>query len=202
MALAPVWFEAAAALVRAHIACSRVPEDPGHAEDTLAWLVRLLPDASWPLRLAALAHDLDRALPDARRVRREDFADYDDFKAAHAANSARVLAQLMRTAQAPQEAIRRACFLVLHHETGGADPELMALCDADALSFYTHNLAFYRLRHDEAEVLRRARWGVARLSPQARARLAAFPFADPHARAIVREALAAGRPVPILARAD
>ena len=196
MALAPAWFEAAAALVRAHIARSRVPEDPGHAEDTLAWLLRLLPDASWPLRLAALAHDLDRALPDARRVRREDFADYDDFKAAHAANSARVLAQLMRAAQAPQAAIRRACFLVLHHETGGADPELSALCDADALSFYTHNLAFYRLRHDEAEVLRRARWGVARLSPEARARLAAFPFADPHVRAFVQEALARERALP------
>ncbi|RME86974.1 MAG: hypothetical protein D6771_01065, partial [Zetaproteobacteria bacterium] len=119
--LAPAWFEAAAALVRGLVARSRVPEDAGHAEDTLCWLERLRPDADWALRLAALAHDLDRALPDDLRVHREDFADYDDFKAAHAANSARVLARILHDVRAPTDAIRKATYFVLHHETGKPD---------------------------------------------------------------------------------
>lgn len=191
MALAPAWFEAAAAIVRAQLARSRVPEDPGHAEDTLRWLARLHPNAGWALKLAALAHDLDRALADAERVRRDDFADYDDFKAAHAANSARVLARILREVRAPEAEIRKAAYFVLHHETGRPDDAaLAALVDADALSFYTHNLVYYRLRMGDAEALRRAAWGVRRLSPTARRMLAAFPFADPQIARLVAEALA------------
>lgn len=190
-AVAPPWFSAASACVRAHLARSSVPEDAGHAEDTLAWLLRLLPQADWEVRLAALAHDIDRAQPGNARVHREDFACYDDFKAAHAANSARITARLLRRAGAPETAIRRTTFLVLHHETGGEDTDLRALCDADALSFYTHNLPFYLLRSGWREALRRARWGAKRLSRPAQARLAAFPFADPRIGRLVRLALEA-----------
>jgi len=176
----PAWFAAAVAALDRLLARSRVPEDSGHAQDVERWLLRLRPEASadWPLRLAARAHDVDRALPDELRVCRHDFADYDDFKAAHAANSARVTAGLMRKADAPVDAIHDVTWLVMHHEVGGRDARLQALCDADSLSFFTHNLPFYRLREGEQAALSRMRWGMARLSPRAKGALAAFPFAD------------------------
>ncbi len=187
----PRWFEEARARVARILADSRVPEDFGHAHDVDRWVLRLRPEAAgdWSLRLAAFAHDLDRALPDAERVHREDFSDYDDFKAAHAANSARVLAGLMRKAGAPSRAVRDAAGLVLHHERGGAEPRLRLLCDADALSFFTHNLPFFLLREGEARALERMRWGAARLSPAGVRALRAFPFADPRIRRMVKSLL-------------
>ncbi len=77
------------------IAGSEVPEDPVHSRNTLEWLLRLDPKADPALRIAALGHDIERAV-EAQKVRRGDFADYDDFKAAHARNSAAMLGGILR----------------------------------------------------------------------------------------------------------
>ena len=62
--------------IRGVISGSRVPEDPRHADNTLEWLLHLNPNADEALQLAALAHDIDRAL-EATKVKRADFNDYD-----------------------------------------------------------------------------------------------------------------------------
>ena len=80
--------------IRGVIAGSHVPEDPRHADNTLEWLLRLAPNADDALQLAALAHDIDRAL-EATKVKRADFNDYDAFKAAHASNGADILRLLL-----------------------------------------------------------------------------------------------------------
>ena len=71
--------ECAKQRIREIIADSGVPEDPRHAENTLKWLFRLEPKADPALQIAALAHDIDRAV-ETRKVRREDFTDYNEFK--------------------------------------------------------------------------------------------------------------------------
>ena len=76
--------------IRSVISRSKVPEDPLHAENTLAWVLRLMPEADEALQLAALGHDIDRAI-ESRRVRKDRFRSFDEFKAAHAANSAEIL---------------------------------------------------------------------------------------------------------------
>jgi hypothetical protein len=188
----PAWYSRSLERVRGILLRSRVPEDAGHAEDTLAWLRRLYPSADWTLCFAALAHDVERALPEDKRVNRRDFADDDDFRTAHAANSARLAASILHSAQASGKVIRDATRLILHHEEGEDDTRLAALRDADALSFYTHNLPYYLLREGWVETLRRSCWGVGRLSPFARRLLEEFPFADPRVRMLVREALTSG----------
>ena len=65
--------------IRLIIAGSLVPEDPCHANNTLEWLFRLEPDAREALQLAALAHDIDRAI-ERIKVRRADFDNYDPSK--------------------------------------------------------------------------------------------------------------------------
>ena len=80
--------------IRVLIAGSKVPEDPRHAENTLKWLLKLEPGANEALQIAALGHDIDRAV-EARIVQRADYADYDAFKAAYARNSAVILKEIM-----------------------------------------------------------------------------------------------------------
>ncbi|MCH8932999.1 MAG: hypothetical protein IH923_08035, partial [Nitrospinae bacterium] len=77
--------ECAKRKIREVIAGSRVPEDPRHADNTLEWLLKFDPKTDPAMQIAALAHDIDRAV-EARKVRRSDFDDYDVFKAAHAKN--------------------------------------------------------------------------------------------------------------------
>lgn len=174
--------------IRAAIAGSDVPEDPTHAEDTLAWLLHIDPTAGDALRLAALGHDIDRAVPE--KTRRADFEDYDAFKAAHARRSAELLRSMFVEAGAAPGLVEHVCELVERHEVGGTiDSDLLQ--DADSLSFFTNNLPAYLSREGEAEALSRCTWGLRRLSPRGRALLRARDFDDPVVAAILRKAWAA-----------
>lgn len=173
----------AAELVRARIGRSPVPEDPGHAENTLTWLLRLCPDADAALRLAALAHDIERARKD--RLRRQDFEDYDRFKALHAAIGARIAGRYLRQAKVAREIRRETCRLIRLHESGG-DARSDLLKDADSISFFDHNLPMYFQREGAAESLRRARWGYERLSARGRAHVAGLSYAEPELRRILQ----------------
>ncbi len=150
--------------IRAVIAGSRVPEDPGHADNTLEWLLRLQPDADEALQIAALAHDIDRATPE--RIRREDYRDYDTFKAAHAQRSARLLRGILEDRGVEGAIIKEACRLVVVHEVGG-DRRSDLLKDADSISYFDVNVPLYYRREGWAETKRRSCWGYRRLSPRA-----------------------------------
>ncbi len=179
-------YHCAEARIRAFIARSQVPEDPVHADNTLAWLLRLEPGADSALRLAALAHDIERATPD--RYRREDFDDYDSFKAAHARRGARLLREILEDCGVDAAAVEEACRLVERHEVGG-DPRADLLKDADSLSYFDVNLPHYYAREGEAETLRRCRWGLKRLSPRARSWLATLHPGEPVLRRLLRKLL-------------
>ncbi|MFQ5672692.1 MAG: DUF4202 family protein [Nitrospinales bacterium] len=168
--------ESAKRKIRKVIAGSRVPEDPRHAENTLEWLLKLAPTAGPALRLAALAHDIDRAV-EARKVQRGDFADYDAFKAAHARNGAKILREILNHCRVPRTIAEEACRLVTLHEVGGDAPSDL-LRDADAISYFDVNLPHYFARHGWEETRARCLWGYRRLSQKMRLRLRAFTFDD------------------------
>ena len=149
------------------IAGSNVPEDPMHSRNTLEWLLRLDPNADSALRIAALGHDIERAV-EARKVLRRDFADYDDFKAAHARNSAAMLGGILRECGVVDETLTREVHrLVCVHEVGG-DLRSDLLVDADSLSYFDVNLPLYFERNGWRETHRRCVWGYRRLSERAR----------------------------------
>ena len=151
--------------IRAVIAGSRVPEDPGHADNTLEWLLRLQPDAGEALQLAALAHDIDRAI-EGIKVRRADFDDYDVFKAAHARHGAELLRPILTECGVARDIVDEAYRLVMVHEVGG-DPDSDLLKDADSISYFDVNLPLYYQREGWAESKRRSLWGYRRLSVRA-----------------------------------
>jgi hypothetical protein len=163
--------------IRDVIAHSGIPEDPIHAEDTLSLILELRPDADAALQLAALGHDIERALPETERVNRAEFSDYDLFKAAHAENSARILRGLLKECNLPPDMVDRIVELVRRHETGGdADADLLK--DADSLSFFRVNMPYYLEREGWQNTRYRCLWGMRRLSPSARKRLHAMMQVD------------------------
>ena len=171
------------------IAGSSVPEDPRHSSNTLEWLVRLDPDADAALQLAALGHDIDRAVA-VRKVQRTDFDDYDDFKAAHARNGAAILREIMRECGFADDALTQEVHrLVCAHEVGG-DPRSELLKDADSISYFDVNLPLYHIRNSRTETLRRCLWGYQRLSPRARSIVAQLRQPSDELEALMAEVIA------------
>jgi hypothetical protein len=160
--------------VRSAISRSKVPEDPLHAENTLAWLLKLMPEADEALRIAALGHDIERAV-ETRRVRKNSFGSFDEFKAAHASNSSEILGAILEECGVGKTITTEVCRLVRFHETGG-DERSDILKNADSLSFFENNLPFYFARNGHPETKRRASWGYARLSPQLREIVSRFRY--------------------------
>ena len=155
------------ARIREVISGSSVPEDPRHSTNTLEWLLKFQPRADEALQLAALGHDIDRAV-DESKVLRSDFSDYDDFKAAHARHSAEMLLEILQQCGVEDPALADEVYrLVCSHEVGG-DARSDLLVDADSLSYFDVNLPLYRERNSREETLRRCAWGFRRLSKRAR----------------------------------
>jgi len=173
--------------IRAIIARSRVPEDPRHAENTLEWLLRLKPDADKALQIAALGHDIDRAI-EARKVQRADFADYDTFKATHARNSGLILKEIMEACGVAPDIEEQVYRLVCCHEVGG-DPRADLLKDADGISYFDVNLPLYYERNGWEETKRRCVWGYRRLSARMRQVAENMSYDDQELTALLKEAI-------------
>ena len=158
--------EKAKKIIREIISGSNVTEDPLHAENTLKWLLKLEPKADHALKIAALAHDIERA-NEKQKIKRKDYDDFDLFKQAHADNSAKILREILEKCGVADSIKDEACRLVVQHETGG-DTNADLLKDADSISFFENNLPHYYKREGKEETLRRAAWGYLRISKQRR----------------------------------
>lgn len=166
------------------IAASTVPEDPIHSKNTLEWLLRLEPDADEALMIAALGHDIERAM-ERRKVRRAHFEDFDEFKAAHAENSAEILGEVMVDCGVEEDLVEEVCRLVRLHEKGG-DPRSDLLKDADGISFFDVNLPLYFERNGWDETKRRAVWGFRRLSERGKKIAADLNYEDAELNRLLR----------------
>jgi len=162
--------------IRSIIRRSTVTEDPLHAINTLVWLRRLDPGADAALCLAAYAHDIDRA-DESTKTRREDFDDYDAFKAAHARHGADIVGTILREEGLSEAFVHDCCDLICRHEVGGT-PRADLLRDADSISYFDVNLPFYFQREGWDETLRRCCWGWRRLSSRAQRQVLSIRHTD------------------------
>jgi HD domain. len=133
---------------------SAVPEDPIHAKNT--WLLKLKPDADEALKIAALGHDIERAIEE-QKVRRKDYISYDEFKKAHALNGAKILKEIMMKCNLRKELVNDVFFLVRHHEIGG---DRRADVLRDSISFF--HVPYYFARNGVEET--KKRWGYEKLA--------------------------------------
>jgi len=163
---------------------SLVPEDPIHAKNTLEWLLKLKPDADEALIIAALGHDIERAIEE-RKVRYKDYKSYDEFKKAHALNSAKILKEIMEECNVRKELVEDVFFLVSRHEIGD-DKRVDVLRDADSISFFHVNLPYYFIRNGMDETKRRCLWGYRKLSDNLKGVVAEFDYQNKELELLVK----------------
>lgn len=169
------------------IAESTVPEDPVHARNTLKWLLKLKPDADEALQISALGHDIERAL-EKHKVRRANFQDYDEFKAAHARNSAEILRDVMQECGVQERIIEDVYRLVCRHETGG-DTRADLVKYADSISFFEVNLPLYFERNSCEETKRRCIWSYKRLSERMKPHVINISYGNRELECLMKQAI-------------
>jgi len=163
---------------------SPVPEDPIHSKNTLEWLLKLSPDADEALKIAALGHDIERAIA-RRKVKREDYKSYDEFKDAHASNSAKVMTEIMKECDASKRLSDDVFSLVRYHETGNTQ-RIDILRDADSISFFHVNLSHYFIRNGTEETKRRCLWGYRKLPDNLKRVVTNFDYQNNKLESLVR----------------
>lgn len=133
-----------------------VAADYDHALDTWRWCLRLDPDASLAVQIAALFHDVERLVSESERRIEQHAPDYESFKRAHAKAGAEMTCTLLRSADAPDELTAKVSLLVTNHEEPGSDFDANLLNEADALSFFSLNapdfLDYYGPAHTRKKV--------------------------------------------------
>lgn len=163
---------------------SPVPEDPIHSKNTLEWLLKLKPDADEALRIAALGHDIERAIEE-RKVRRKDYRNYDDFKKAHALNSAKIMVEIMKECNMSKKLADDVSYLVRHHESGG-NRKVNVLRDADNISFFQVNLPYYFTRNSVEEAKKRCLYGYQKLPDNLKRIVVEFDYQDKELKSLLK----------------
>ncbi len=164
---------------------SPYPEEPFHSINTLEWLLKLYPEADRALQIAALGHDIERAVP-SRKINAANYETYDDYMNAHAKNSAEIIAEVLKECGVERDMIEEIAFLVLRHETGGGE-RLEYLVNADVLSFFHVCLPLYFDRKGMEITRKRMVWGFKKLSPYSRGLVSEIDFLDEQIRELVKE---------------
>ena len=170
------------------IALSEIPEDPIHSQNICEWVLKLDPKADESLQIAALGHDIERAVKE-QKILRKNFKDYDQFKKAHAINCVVILKEIMHECKLDEQMIKDVCEMVRHHEVGG-NKKTNLLQDADTISFFEVNLPLYYTRNDKEEVKRRCLWGLKRLSPDLHYIVSEFGYKDKDIELLVKSCVA------------
>jgi hypothetical protein len=150
-----------------------VRADYDHSLDVWQWTLRLVPEASLAVQLAALLHDVERLLSEADCRIEHNATGYRDFKNAHARRGAQLADELLAEAGGCADLRQRVARLISGHEGGqGGEPGPALLADADSLSFFSLNspgfLRYYGVEHTHRKVV----FTLGRMSRAARARLA------------------------------
>lgn len=99
-----------------------------HAKRTVYWVKKLKPDADEALLIAAVAHDIERAIYGDRQKGQ----DMEKIRA-HEEQSAIEIEKFLKTQNAEETLIQRVRHLVIRHEEGG-DKDQNILNDADCLA--------------------------------------------------------------------
>ena len=109
-----------------------------HLLNTRDWLVRLAPDASEALRVAAVVHDCERMFPGGPVVDPSGPHDDETYLRAHSERSARFAGEWLRGERADARFVDEVEELVRLHELGGT-PDADLLQAADSISFLDVN---------------------------------------------------------------
>jgi hypothetical protein len=113
--------------------------DSEHLRWTVIWLLRVEPEASEPLLVAALTHDMERHFPGGTQPNKaEGLWDDVEYNTRHAQRSAQIVSEGLRAQGTPDSFVEQVVPLILQHEFGGS-PLGNVIQAADSLSFLDVN---------------------------------------------------------------
>lgn len=162
-------------------------EDYVHSQLTLKNVLKLKANADTALQVAALGHDIDRCFPE-KRVKKEDYKDYNEYKKQHSLVSAEIVSGLMKECYFEENIINKARYLITNHEFGG-DKETNILMDADSLAYFEYNIPSYLKRNGEERARQKIQFMYKRLSPHAKEMVNQIKFQDKQVKNLVSESL-------------
>jgi Domain of unknown function (DUF4202) len=156
-----------------------VRADYNHAHDVWQWVLRLDPDASVSVQIAALFHDIERLVSESEQRVEHLADDYQSFKDAHASQGAAMTDALLAEAGVTANVRAEVARLITEHEH-----EAGLLADGDALSFFSLNSHGYIDYFGPEQTRKKVAYTLNRLRPAARAKLAMLRL-RPDVRAMV-----------------
>lgn len=159
-----------------------------HAQLVLKWVLKLKPDADEALKIAALAHDIDRAITGITEKDLSDYSKINEFKKEHSIRSANFIAELLAKHEYQEETIKKVKGLVEKHEVGG-DSESDILMNADSLAYFEYNIPSYLKRNGEERTKEKIKFMFSRLSDEAKKLVEQINFSNPQIANLVKESL-------------
>ncbi len=112
-------------------------EKKPHFERTVYWIEKFIPNATEAHKIAAYAHDIERAFRDKDKMIPEDYLD-PEFLNNHQGKGIEIISNFLESQNAPNDLIEKVRYLINKHEVGG-DLEQNALMDADSVSYFETN---------------------------------------------------------------
>ena len=167
---------------------SPILSDPKHSELVLKRLIELAPNADEAMKIAALSHDIDRAITGITEKDLKDYSKINEFKKEHSIRSARFIEELMQKHGYEENIIAKVKHLVENHEVGG-DEESDVLMNADSLAYFDYNVPEYLKRNGEEQTIKKIRFMYYRLSPKAQTQVIKIKYKNKEIERIVKEAI-------------
>jgi hypothetical protein len=162
------------------------PKELLYAKRMSAWLEKLAPAASEPLRLAARCQHIRRWA-----IRRGDYPEgvtgYRKWRLDEANSHALIAKEILAKTDYDEQTIQRVQALV-RKEKLKQDPEAQLLEDVSCLVFLENYFAEFAAKHDEPKLLRILRMTWGKMSPKGHDAALGLNFPAP-LRAIVEKAL-------------
>lgn len=169
-------FKQAVSAIKKIISGSIVKEDLVHSKLVHQNVLCLNPKASEALQIAALAHDIDRGIKE-KRIKREDYKNYNKYKHDHALQSAKIISEILVKIGYNDNFIKKVKILVEQHEIGRKG-NVKILKEADSISFFQYNFPYYLKTHTKEQTKDKIRFMYNRLSYKAKGEIKKIKLSD------------------------
>lgn len=112
-----------------------------HFERAVYWFEQLMPDCTEAHKVAAYAHDIERAFRPADKKEPDDYLDQ-DFLKYHQDKGAEIMQEFLTKEGQSEEFIETVVHVISRHEFGGDDVQ-NTMMDADSVSFFETNAEIF-----------------------------------------------------------
>ncbi len=151
-------------------------------------MLNLKPDADEALKIAALSHDIDRAITKILEKDLNDYSKINEFKKEHSIRSAQFICNILKKHNYSQSIIDKVKHLVENHEFGG-DLESDILMDADSLAYFEYNIPSYLKICGREKTKEKIKFMYKRLSAKTKELVNQIKFKDKEIAELVKESI-------------